>query len=299
MDSNNDIVKPNISFTPEYLSIIGKYIKVIRRMKNNKHVLFFRPSDDPAAKSMVSKMSMDVLTHICTGTDHVSFPDIDLGIENLEELMKYIEISGYPDEDKTSITKTNVKTNFGASIPSLIIKGYDGTYHLPAGRPTLFNGDYDTLVPQTPENDPTTLVAECQFSAEEFRRLFDNIKLMGRPKVFGVFINDGKVDFYVKGPINQQYRKPLDPTKTRVLNDFTTVIEGDSEFRLFSTDIIHNAVEFGYDFELKFRYCEADNILLVKAYSTVTIDGYSDISILLGAHECAAETSEGSFEVLL
>lgn len=288
----------DIKFSVEYLTIMNKYMKIIRKMKNNKHVMFFKPKHDTSTV-MISKMCHDVLVHIATGFDNAAFEGTELGIENLDELLKYINIAGYPEEDNTKISYNEVKTNFGATIPSIILSGYDGQYHLPLGRPTLYDKDYDWLVPTAPENDPTTVVAECKLNAQDFSRLYDHIKLLSKPNIFGVHIENGELNIYIKGPINQQYRKQLDPTKTKVYNNFTTKLDGvDTEFRLFSTKFIENLVEFGCDFDLVFRYHAESDSLLVKAFATVLIAGCSPISILIGTHESDSDASEGKFEVL-
>ena len=248
---------------------------------------------------MISKMSLSVLVHINTGTDNAEFTGNDLAIENLEEFLKYIKMSGYPEAENTSIEYRDVKTNFGAVIPSVVLKAYDGTYHIPLGRPTLYNKDYDWLIPTPPDKDPSKLVAECKLGAEDFSRIYDNIKLMGRPPIFGLHIENGEINLYIKGPINQQFRKQLDPTKTVVYDNFTTNIEGeDSEFRLFSTTFIENMVEFGADFDLSIRYYAEHNAMLLKGYATIHIDGKSPINIVVGTQESDSDSSEGSFEVL-
>ena len=287
-----------IHFTEYYIKAITSVLKIISNLETNKEVLFFKDNTE----SYFSKMNSNIWVNLRTETDNVKFDDPEIGIENLDEFLKYLKQSEYPVNAKAKIETKVSKTSFGTEYETFEINGKGIKYFLPRLNGLRFKQPYDRKVPVTREQDALQKVATINMSKKEIKFMCENKKLLsiGKDDTFGLRIVDGIVDMTMKSVMNRQFDYTFDDTND-VDQNYTT-ITGTATHKLFNSSLFDYMNNFACDFEIELRYSVSHDVLAVKAYGIVPKGANvttSNINVLVGTQESKAQQISNHFEIFV
>lgn len=287
-----------ITFSAEYVTILQYFGKVVQKFKDNKQALMFKPASQPG-RVLISKKSYNCLVHINADGSHADIPVDELGFSDYGEFLRFISTAKYP-APKTSIAYSERMNSYGQRTNHAVISGPVGKFHLGLGKPGLFTADNDKLVPKSASADTFRLVARVAFSPDELEGIYDILKLLGKPDIFGVKIVKGKMTWFMKdGSGERQYTKDIEYPNIQSDETFSTEVPGkqNSDIRLFPASFIDIITEFPFDFVLEFRYAEQLDLIAIKGYASVPTKGTS-IDLLIGTQESRSHASIGSYDVI-
>jgi len=262
-----------ITFSPEYLDVLKKMLKVVADLPNKKHALLIKRDN----RITHSSMAFNTLVHTNTTIEHADFTteNNEIGITSLNEFLNYAKAIGYPEKE-SEIHVVQEKTTKHHEVRSFMFQGGHATYRMPVADITAFRKDYDRKMPIPRKKDPMDLVGKFILDADDLKRLVNDIQLMGKLDTFGLSIANNKIIIYMKNIQNQQVTKVIDPTKTKVYNDFTTIKPNDKvPCKLFPYKIFNYMSYFGCDFEIELRNIKrpkTGDIMAVKGFGKLDLD---------------------------
>ena len=288
----------NISFSTEFLDILGKVKKVVNSLSTatKRSLLIFKNNENP----MISIMDMQTLVNISTSTKHCNFDMDEVPIANFLEFMEYVKAIDYPNND-SKIYCSDEKSTRGKTYTSFVFNGDYGVYRTVVADSSKFEPEYDRKVPMERSDDPLKLVAKFALSNDDLKRLDKDLSLMGSPSTFGVIVDEGKISLYIRGIQSNQLTKDIDELSANVYGDYTTKSD-DSEnpFKLFPSKFIKYMYNIGCDFEVELRLFEGPHMTVtaIKAYGVIAEDTDTPINILVGTQESSAEAVSNNYEVI-
>lgn len=262
----------SITFSPEYLEVLNKMLKIVADLPNTRHALLFKKDD----KYMHSAMALDTLVNTCTTKEHIEFEPEQIGITNLNEFLNYATAIDYPNKE-SEISLVEEKTTKGETVNSFKFENSHGTYRMPIAQMAAFRKDFDRKTPMPSDKDPMELVGKFYLDADDLKRLVTDIQLMGKTNSFGLSIANNKITIYMSNIQKHQVTKVIDETKASVLSGYTTVTHEQATkhpFKLFPNKIFNYMYYFGCDFNVELRIIKRGDgdVMAIKCFGVMEFE---------------------------
>lgn len=263
------------------VKISEKYIdKVLSPMRKSgkivPSILMFKDDSKEEVVINTSDASGTCWVGIKTGQDNIAFEGDCVGILDLGNFVKYIDLVDYGSNESAYLNRIEAKTRRGSRMDCLELGGSIGKFTMPLAREESFedkNRKIQKDREEATDNDSVERIATFKLSKEDLKSVADIGKGLDVTKVT-ISIGNDDIKLFLKGKANNQYTKVIDSDSFRLetldFEDGTTGTftedEEYEEYLPFMYQIFDLANTFGEDFVFDIR--RNSGVYSLQAYGT-------------------------------